>query len=68
MARRRYPIKSVGSYKSGRGKAKTVFQLTRNAGTARGLFKRARNGKKAYIPKKYKKYVKSSGIMYNPKK
>ena len=67
MPRRKNAFKKVGRYASGRGKQRKVYQLTRNSGTSKGLFKRGKNSKKAYIPKKYKKYVKSSGIMYRGK-
>ncbi len=63
----KHGVKKVGMYASGRRKPRAVFQSTRNAGTSKGLFKLTKARNKAYVPKKYKKYVRSSGIMYNPK-
>ena len=55
--RRLYAFKKVGVYRSKRKRydGKPVYQLTKNKGTGKGLFKKGKGNRKSYIPNKYKK-------------
>jgi len=59
MVRKRSATTVYGQYMSRMKKysGKTVFQLQKNTGSKKGLFKKGRGGKKQYVPKKYRKNV-----------
>ena len=61
--KRMYPFKRVGHYKSKKRRydGKPVFQLVKNKGTGKGLFKKGKGNRKNYVANKYKKNcIKSS--------